>query len=161
MHTKHHLQLSALDFVALGLRSYSVEVCSCVSLAQYLLDLEAQVEEKKRRQDREKQLQIDADLKREREAAQYSYFGKPGGGAPLRDETGNVRTRLCACEFAVAYLTLWLVSGLVYAYAVTRYRWSHRCSAPSRVVKTALGSGAWVHTATLHACLLHVLHDCL
>ena len=62
-----------------------------VAALQYLLDLEAQVEEKKARQEREKKAQIDADLRREREAVQYSYFGKPGGGAPIRDESGNVR----------------------------------------------------------------------
>ena len=35
--------------------------------------------------------QIEADIRREREAAQFSYFGKPGGGAPIRDDRGNVR----------------------------------------------------------------------
>lgn len=58
----------------------------------YLLDLEAQVEEKKQRQEAEKRRQIEADIRREREAAQFSYFGKPGGGAPIRDDRGNVIT---------------------------------------------------------------------
>ncbi len=60
---------------------------------QYLLDLEAQVEEKRARQEAEKRAQIELDIRREREAVQYSYFGKPGGGAPLRDDRGNVRAR--------------------------------------------------------------------
>uniref|UniRef100_A0A2C9KJ12 Uncharacterized protein n=1 Tax=Biomphalaria glabrata TaxID=6526 RepID=A0A2C9KJ12_BIOGL len=58
--------------------------------AAYREELERQMMEKNIKKMKEKEEQERYDLKMEEEARTYDPFGKGGGGAPMRDQFGNV-----------------------------------------------------------------------
>ncbi|KAK6991003.1 centrosome and spindle pole associated protein 1, partial [Biomphalaria glabrata] len=62
--------------------------------AAYREELERQMMEKNIKKMKEKEEQERYDLKMEEEARTYDPFGKGGGGAPMRDQFGNVITDL-------------------------------------------------------------------
>ena len=61
---------------------------------EYQRALEDQIREKAERKAREKREKEERELKEEREAANYNPWGKGGGGAPVKDDRGNVVTNL-------------------------------------------------------------------
>ena len=61
---------------------------------EYQRALEDQIREKAERKEREKRAKQERELREEREAANYNPWGKGGGGAPVKDDRGNVVTNL-------------------------------------------------------------------
>ncbi|TRY83690.1 hypothetical protein DNTS_034386 [Danionella cerebrum] len=62
----------------------------------YLSFCGAQIAEKEERKQREREEQRKRDLKLEGEQEKYTYWGRGGGGAPLKDVSGNLITDLKA-----------------------------------------------------------------
>lgn len=58
--------------------------------AAYQQELQRQIEEKKEQQERDRREKERYFSKLEEEAKNYNPWGKPGAGAPLRDEKGNI-----------------------------------------------------------------------
>lgn len=61
---------------------------------RYQHELQAQMREKQMRKVQEKQEKDEYERKLEAEINRYSYFGRSGGGAPMRDKDGNVVANL-------------------------------------------------------------------
>ncbi|XP_059151654.1 centrosome and spindle pole associated protein 1-like isoform X7 [Physella acuta] len=65
----------------------------------YREELERQMQEKNWKKIKEKEEQEKYDLKMEEEARNYDPFGKGGGGAPMRDQHGNIISDLRQMRF--------------------------------------------------------------
>ena len=61
---------------------------------RYQQELQAQMREVQMRKAQEKQARDEYDRKLEAEIQRYNYFGRSGGGAPMRDKDGNVVANL-------------------------------------------------------------------
>ena len=61
---------------------------------RYQQELQAQMREKQLRKIQDKQEKDEYDRKLEMEITRYNYFGRSGGGAPMRDKDGNVIANL-------------------------------------------------------------------
>ena len=61
---------------------------------RYQQELQEQIREAQMRKIQEKQKQLEYDKKLEDEIKRYEYFGRSGGGAPMRDRDGNVVANL-------------------------------------------------------------------
>ena len=62
--------------------------------AEYQAALQQQIREKAERKEREKREISQREMREEREAANYNPWGRGGGGAPMRDNMGNLATDL-------------------------------------------------------------------
>lgn len=65
-----------------------------VAKKRYQQELQAQIREGQMRKAQAKQEKDEYDRKLEAEIKRYSYFGRSGGGAPMRDKDGNVVANL-------------------------------------------------------------------
>ncbi|CAF0772023.1 unnamed protein product [Rotaria sordida] len=61
---------------------------------RYQQELQAQMRETQMRKAQEKQAKDEYDRKLEEDIQRYNYFGRSGGGAPMRDKDGNVVANL-------------------------------------------------------------------
>ena len=62
--------------------------------AEYQAALQQQIREKAERKEREKRETAQREAREEAEAASYNPWGRGGGGAPMRDDAGNLATDL-------------------------------------------------------------------
>ena len=60
------------------------------TMLQYQATLQAQMREKEERVKREKQEKAERERREEEDARNYNPWGRGGGGAPMRDETGHI-----------------------------------------------------------------------